>query len=277
MSIHQWQVYAIAHKKCVVVNGLQKRNCVIPTNFAQPVLVGDYVTMMACDGLWVIETILPRQNYLIRPKCVNVDWVVIVYPVNKIKKYYDLLWWILMYQSQNHQVIIVFTKTDQYGLPDDTIYDLLSQLKVRSYCYREKTQLLQLCKKLQKKLVVLAGYSGAGKSTFMNHLDHNLQLKTNTLTTKNTGKHTTTTSCIYEVLGIKWIDTPGFGSLHFAPNKLEIATGWALWSQLGLNCKHNDCLHNIKDQNCAIYQALLKKQISAELYNIYMHLLKQGG
>lgn len=110
---------------------------------------------------------------------------------------------IMMYQSQGQMVRVIFSKTDLYGVPTGIIYELLYQLGVRYHCYRESDELDFLCELLKKQFVVLSGYSGAGKSTFMNYLDNNLQLKTNPLTAKNTGKHTTTTSCIYEVKNIK--------------------------------------------------------------------------
>lgn len=84
-------MYGITYKKCVLKNKNQIIDGVIPTNFATPILVGDYVRIEAKNDVFVVKKVLPRKNELIRPKCANVDVVLIIYPVDKLKKCHDLL------------------------------------------------------------------------------------------------------------------------------------------------------------------------------------------
>lgn len=134
------------------------------------------------------------------------------------------------------------------------------------------------------------GQSGVGKSSLMNQLMPDLQLKTNALSqlknNKQSGKHTTTHTKLYRYqhaqlthLMIDFVDSPGFqqfGLQHVSQTQLMHAFK-DFRPYLG-SCKFNNCQH-INEPNCAIIQAVKKEMIDIKRYQHYLRLLegiKQG-
>ncbi|MDQ0514067.1 ribosome biogenesis GTPase [Mycoplasmoides fastidiosum] len=274
------QVYQHFNKKVITkINGIFTE-VMIPTNFGSKIICGDWIECELKNDSYLITKLLDRKNLLIRPKVANIDHIILVYPLIRTKKFSDLLWWILMYQSQHFNVKVVFSKSDLLPVGErdvkiNLINDYLKILQVESFDYHNSEQLNQLLKSLQNKLIVLAGYSGAGKSTFINFLDPNLMILTQSLNNKNLGKHTTTTAKIYEINQIKIIDAPGFSNLDLNLSPLEIANGWNLFTELGTNCKFNDCLHIDSNADCGIISAIAANKLDEKIYEVYLSFMKK--
>ena len=132
----------------------------------------------------------------------------------------------------------------------------------------------ELCNFLQKKIVVLTGQTGAGKSTLIKKIAPELDIKTNEISKAlNRGKHTTRHTEIYDVLGIWFCDTPGFSSLNLdGYTKEEIKNSFPEFQEY--TCKFRDCIH-IKEQSCAVKEALEKGAINQSRYESYKKMLSE--
>ena len=123
---------------------------------------------------------------------------------------------------------------------------------------------------------MFAGYSGVGKSTLINAIEPDLDLKTKEISLQHLqGKHTTTFAEMFELsFDAKIIDTPGikgFGIVDM--DKEEVGDYFPEFFKLKQNCKFNNCLH-IKEPNCAVKDALDKGTIAHSRYRSYLQILE---
>ena len=142
--------------------------------------------------------------------------------------------------------------------------------------FKTDNNVKEIKKIIKGKKVVLAGQSGAGKSSLLNRLDKNLSLETNEISKAlGRGKHTTRCVTLYEVDGALIADTPGFSSVDFrGMTKLDIRDNMKEMFD-GLHyCKYRDCMH-IKEDGCYIKETLEKGNILPSRYNNYKSFI--GG
>ncbi len=128
---------------------------------------------------------------------------------------------------------------------------------------------------MKNKTSLLAGHSGTGKSTLLNALQPNLQLKTEKVSrTTGKGMHTTTFAEMYYTdFGARIIDTPGireFGILDFKPE--EISHYFIEMREVLNHCKFNNCTHE-NEPGCAVRKAYEEGKISEERYVNYLTIL----
>ena len=146
----------------------------------------------------------------------------------------------------------------------------------QSYLQVKKGTNIDLVKQSMKnKVSVFTGHSGVGKSSLINSLDANLNLRTSIVSEQNEqGQHTTTFAEMFDLIdGAKIIDSPGikgFGLIDIDRN--EIGGYFNEIAKLSHNCKFNNCLHH-NEPNCAIKKAVDNNDISEFRYNNYLSLL----
>jgi ribosome biogenesis GTPase / thiamine phosphate phosphatase len=129
---------------------------------------------------------------------------------------------------------------------------------------------------LKDDITLLSGNSGVGKSTLINLLVPEADLKTGAISSShNKGMHTTTFSEMIELPeGGYIIDTPGikgFGTIdmereeiyHFFPDLFKYAE----------NCRFHNCLH-LQEPGCAVRQAVQEHHISESRYASYLSMLQ---
>ncbi|MDN6162535.1 MAG: ribosome small subunit-dependent GTPase A, partial [Atopostipes sp.] len=126
------------------------------------------------------------------------------------------------------------------------------------------------------KLAVFIGQSGVGKSTLLNHLDSELDLKTaETSEALGRGKHTTRHVELYPLLGGLFADTPGYSALSFPEiNVREIATCFPEMERISHKCRFRGCLHQ-NEPNCAVKTAVKNNKIELSRYENYLQILKE--
>jgi len=130
---------------------------------------------------------------------------------------------------------------------------------------------------LEKKLTLLVGQSGMGKSKTVNALVLSEVARVGELTASlESGAQTTTFSRFYRLdKDTAIIDTPGFqsfGLFHLTEDQIGEAMR-EFRPYLG-SCKFNDCSH-LSEPGCAIIAAAKKKDISAERLSFYQVLIEQ--
>ena len=139
-----------------------------------------------------------------------------------------------------------------------------------------KSGLTELQKKLQKKSTLISGHSGTGKSTFINHIIPELDIKTLEVSDwSGKGMHTTTFAQMYNLpFGGKIIDTPGIRELGLTNiEKVELSGYFPEMKNVLQNCKFNNCQH-INEPECAVKHAIGNNLISFDRYQSYYNILE---
>jgi ribosome biogenesis GTPase len=127
------------------------------------------------------------------------------------------------------------------------------------------------------KLVVFVGKSGVGKSSLVNMIYPNANIKTKTINTdQNQGRHTTTASSLYDLgNGTRMIDTPGIRLMEIGGiTKSELAGYFPEFDEFAPNCKYRDCAHSVEDK-CAVRDAVKSGDIPTSRYENYLRILKE--
>lgn len=242
------------------------------------ILVGDNVIYHPQEK--VIEKIQERTNWLIRPKVANVDYVFIVYSV-KQPDYNSFLLnkFLAFYESRNiKNVIIYFSKVDLLNKKefDEFIKIKQSYLNDNYYVFdslEKETKKNEIIKIFENNTICFAGQSGVGKSTFINFLIPEMNLKTQEISNAlNRGKHTTTSSLIIPFNNSYIIDTPGFSSLELNMSKEELSTTFNDFRIYKTKCKFTNCLHN-NEKDCYVKKMVESKKINATRYEDYLKML----
>ncbi len=238
-------------------------------------LVGDIVTFDNNNNY--ILNIKPRKNYLIRPNVSNIDNALIVTSVKKPDLDTYLLDKLLTIISFNNiEPIICFTKLDLLTKEErkeiNKIIDYYKKIGYKVVTNENKNNFNNIFK---NKITVLTGQSGAGKSSLLNLLDKNLNLKTNEISNAlNRGKHTTRHTELYEVLNGYIVDTPGFSQVDFNDmNKTDIGHNMKEIFDNSHQCKYKDCLH-LKEDKCYVKEQVEKGIILKSRYDNYKQFIE---
>lgn len=235
-------------------------------------LVGDYVTI---DEHKTIVKIHKRKNQIDRPSVANIDYAFIVMSITDPDFDFYLLDKLISQMEMNAiKPAIVVTKTDiervsivKKLFKDLTYYENLG------YPVFEGDSLNEIKAFLKGKTVVLAGQTGAGKSTLINRLAPEHNLKTGETSKKlGRGRHTTRHAEILEVYEGHLVDTPGFSSLNFH-NIKEEAIRNSFIEFKDFNCKYKDCSH-ISTDGCELVKHLNNKMLKSR-YENYQKILKE--
>ena len=260
-----------------------------------PVAVGDYVFFEITDEKeqrGVITKIEPRKNYIIRKSvnlskqshilASNIDYCFLfVTPSNPSTSSLFIDRVLLSTESFGIDTIILFNKIDSYDKDDtdyiEKLYETYTSIGYQclKISVKQKTNIEKVKKYMENNVSVFTGHSGVGKSSMMNALDSNLNLKTSEISKQNEqGQHTTTFAEMFDFNnGAKVIDSPGikgFGLIDIEKN--EIGGYFVEIAKLSTHCKFNNCLH-LNEPNCAVKSALEANEISESRYVNYLSIL----
>jgi ribosome biogenesis GTPase len=131
------------------------------------------------------------------------------------------------------------------------------------------------CKSLLKdKVTLISGHSGVGKSSLINRLLPDLDLRTHMVSEwSDKGMHTTTFAEMFELpQGGYIIDTPGIRELGVIDIEKEVLSHFFPEMRERMNqCRFNNCRH-INEPGCAVLDALEEGEISQSRYNSYLSI-----
>ena len=180
------------------------------------------------------------------------------------------------------RAILLFNKIDLYNEKD---LDKLEKLKdvyekigyqVAQMSLKENKNLDEIKQLLQDKITLISGHSGVGKSTFINAVLPNSQIRTQGVSGwSGKGQHTTTFAEMYDLpFGGKIIDTPGMKEFGLVDVERQELSGYFPEMRQRLNdCQFNNCLH-INEPGCAIKQAVIDEKIDEDRYVSYYNILE---
>ena len=243
-------------------------------------VVGDKVnfeTTKIEEKTGVIEEILPRENYIKRPKIANINQIVLVISSQMPKP--DLLMLdkqLAFAEYMNIKPVIVINKID---LAKEIAEEIKEQYKFTNYEIietnaKENVGIYELRNVLKSKISVFSGNSGVGKSTLLNDLfEDNLTLEGKISSKNKRGKNTTTTVKLYELEENTFIaDSPGFSTFDiYEIETTNLAEYFVEFKEYIENCEFVGCTH-IKEENCGIKQALKENKISQNRYERYIKI-----
>ena len=262
-----------------------------------PIAVGDVVdfeideTSDAITGS--IHNIHDRKNYIVRKSvnlskqthiiASNIDIVFLLVTINNPVTTTSFIDRFLVTAEAYHiKAVLIFNKVDTYddATLDEQLFLQYTYNQIGYECLRvsatAKKGLDQLKEMMEGKVCMFSGHSGVGKSTLVNALEPNLNLKTKEISDLHQqGQHTTTFAEMFDLsFNSKIIDTPGirgFGIVDM--EKSEIKGYFPEFFELENQCKFNNCLH--KDEpNCAIKNALEEDKIAWSRYKSYLQILE---
>jgi ribosome biogenesis GTPase len=261
-------------------------------------VIGDSIEYdMNADGTGVIHKIDKRKNYLSRkaPKirgagfrgerleqiiAANIDNLLIfssiLEPVFN-NKVLDRL--IIMGETAHIPLSIIINKADldenEAVKEWKELYDSIGY-KVFITSTFSNQGLDDLRKSLQGKKNLFFGHSGVGKSSLLNKLFPELELKVGKISSfTEKGTHTTVTSIMIQVDADTFvIDTPGIREIEpFGIRKEDLGHYFIEFSDFINECKFNTCIH-YHEPGCAVIDAVEKGAISLQRYESYLRILE---
>lgn len=260
-----------------------------------PVGVGDLVEIeLEADENGLIKHIFPRSNYITRQSprqkhhlhllAANVDQAMVVVTLiqpNFKQGFIDRF--VLMTEPQNIPCIIVINKSDLFSEEAIQLFDELKSLyedigyRVLAISALRQQGIEELKSILKNKITFIGGQSGVGKSTLINALQPDLDLRTTEISEySGKGTHTTTFAEMHPLDFGGWIiDTPGIKTLSF--NNLEtmdVAHNFREFFSILGQCKYSNCLHR-NEPGCAVKKALEEGSIHPLRYANYLAILEE--
>jgi ribosome biogenesis GTPase len=245
---------------------------------------GDQVQIKLTDANeGVVESFLARTNLLYRSNAyrskmlaANVTQIVIVLATTP--SFYEELLnrCLIAAEAAGIRALIVLNKCD---LADSTdalkLLQRYTDLGYQVLPLSAKQDVSPLRQWLQGNTSVLVGQSGMGKSTIVNALLPDLNVRTREVSeVLDSGKHTTTAAHLYHLdADCHLIDSPGlqeFGLNHLSIEQLEHAFV-EFRPYLG-KCRFSNCRH-LKEPDCAISQAVADGKMSSERLAYYQGLV----
>jgi ribosome biogenesis GTPase len=260
-----------------------------------PVAVGDRVSIVVNnEGTALITEIEDRKNYIIRRSsnlskqshiiAANLDLCFLIVTVNHpVTSTVFIDRFLASAEAYRVPVNLIFNKTDIYTEEETEYMDALIALYDHIGYPGIKISALQnsgletLKERITGKITLFSGHSGVGKSTLINTLIPDAELKTGAISGYHgKGMHTTTFSEMIELpQGGFIIDTPGikgFGTIDMEKN--EIFHFFPDIFRFSKDCRFNNCIH-INEPGCAVREAVEKHYISESRYKSYLSMMDE--
>jgi ribosome biogenesis GTPase len=260
-----------------------------------PVAVGDNVMFEREPGneTGMITQVLERRNYMLRKAtnlskqsqiiAANIDQAFLMITIVRPETPVEFIDRFLMTaEAYRIPVKVIINKTDLYDKEDIEKMNYLVSMYGRigyeciSLSLRQNKVPDLIINHLKDKTTLISGNSGVGKTTFLNILDPNLNLKTAEISDYHKqGKHITTFPEMHPMpFGGYVIDTPGirgFGVVDMERN--EIYHFFPEIFRMSKYCKYNNCLH-LDEPECAVRTAVENGEIDLLRYRSYLNIVE---
>jgi len=275
------------------MKGVFKLDEITSTN---PIAVGDIVDFEnenEGEGTVTITKIHDRKNYINRQSprlkhqrhivAANIDQSLLLATIKEPRTSQGFIDRFLVACEMYHvKAMVVFNKTDVYKQKDWTELERMKIMyeavgyKVFSISVKKKEGIDEVKQMLTGKMTLISGHSGVGKSSFINALMPDQNIKTKEVSGwSGKGQHTTTFAEMYDLdFSSSIIDTPGMREFGLVDVEKEELSGYFPEMRERLNnCQFNNCQH-INEPGCAIKQAVIDNEIDEDRYVSYVNILE---
>ena len=262
-----------------------------------PVAVGDIVDVDEAEdneGNRVITKIHERQNYIVRKStnlskqmqilAANIDRAYVLVTIHSPVTHLAFIdRFLVSAESFRIPTTILINKADLLSEEDNEYADALIYLyeSIGYPCFKisaENNQNIEFLKEeINGKQVMISGHSGVGKSTLVNAIDPDLNLKTGEISKAHAqGQHTTTFAEMHQLAsGGYIIDTPGIRAFGIVDlEKEHIAHYFPEMRELLGECRFHNCKH-LNEPQCAVKEAVENGSISESRYQTYLQLMEE--
>ena len=230
----------------------------------------------------IVTAIYPRDNELKRQDkliAANIDQLWLVVAIEPHYEFELIDRYLIMAENSNLPIGIIVNKIELSTNKSKTENDFLNYQSlgydVHFLSVKKQINLDFFKEQLVNKSHIFLGQSGVGKSSLINSLIPDLQLRVNEISSKSKlGKHTTTNTTIYHIpSGGDLIDSPGVREFQLdSLTELEIKSGFKEFRALSDACRFRDCRH-INEPNCAVKESLDQGKINPNRYQSYLNIL----
>ena len=256
-----------------------------------PIVVGDRVEIEQESKLWMIVKLQERRNQILRKSvnlskqihiiAANIDQAILMITLDSpITTTGFIDRFLVAANAYGIDVVLLFNKTDllidTLKVEQENLQKIYEKIGYECFSLSVINDDLSNVRNLMKgKLNMISGHSGVGKSTLINKLQSNLDIKTKEVSvTHRQGQHTTTFSELYELdFGASIIDTPGirgFGLVALDIN--NIGNYFPEFFALKTACKFHNCIHK-EEPHCAVKRNLAKGEVAESRYKNYLDML----
>jgi ribosome biogenesis GTPase len=263
-----------------------------------PIAVGDKVVYELEDEVrnaGIISDILPRENYIIRQSvhktahghllATNLDQAILIATLDFPRTSLGFIdRFLVAAESFRIPTVLVFNKLDLLNKEQISYQHELTKL-YESLNYKciftsalDGTGVDDFFNILKEKVSLISGHSGVGKSTLVNAIAPDLDLRTSEVSTfANKGVHTTTFAEMFEIAPETFIiDSPGIKELGLADmEKEEIGHYFPEILELISLCRFHNCMH-LDEPNCAVKEAVMEERIAQSRYFSYLSMMDGG-
>ncbi|HIM57835.1 MAG TPA: ribosome small subunit-dependent GTPase A [Gammaproteobacteria bacterium] len=246
-------------------------------------VAGDQVIFQTVgNGEGVVTALLERDNLLRRSQKViaaNIDQLWLVVAIEPHYQFELIDRYLVVAENAGLPINIVVNKIelsqniDQIK-QDFSMYESAGYL-VHYLSVKAQTNIAELKALLNDTTHIFLGQSGVGKSSLINELIPDLNLRVNEISAKSKlGKHTTTNTTLYHIpSGGDLIDSPGIREFQLDDlTDKEILSGFKEFKPFIGECKFRNCAH-IKEPKCAIKTAVKAGTIDPKRYHNYLQLI----
>jgi ribosome biogenesis GTPase len=260
-----------------------------------PIAVGDKVAYdieSETENTGIIYEILPRENYIIRQSvhktahghllASNLDQAVLMATLTFPRTSLGFIdRFLVTAESFRIPTVLIFNKLDildnEMIAYQEELADLYESLGYKCLFTSAINNIGvdTFSKLLKGKITLLSGHSGVGKSTLMNAIAPDLDLRTSEISTfSNKGVHTTTFAEMFEIDADTFIiDTPGIKELGLTDmEKEEISHYFPEMRELLGACRFHNCLH-VDEPKCAIKDGVVEGTIAESRYRSYLSMV----
>ena len=228
----------------------------------------------------IVTAIFPRDSKLKRQDkliAANIDQLWLVVAIEPHYEFELIDRYLIMAENSKLPIGIIVNKielSENEAYRDFQHYQSLGY-DVHFISVKKQINLDFLKEQLVNKSHIFLGQSGVGKSSLINSLIPDLELRVNEISSKSKlGKHTTTNTTIYHIpSGGDLIDSPGVREFQLENlTEVEIINGFREFKALSGECRFRDCKH-INEPNCAVKNALENGKVNKNRYRSYLNIL----
>jgi ribosome biogenesis GTPase / thiamine phosphate phosphatase len=278
--------------RCRIKGKMKIDKTITSTN---PIAVGDEVMAEVEDekeNTAIISTVKNRKNYIIRVSphnknqkhiiASNLDMALLIGSIKSPRTSLGFIdRFLITAEMYGVKPILIFNKMDLLDEDDMQVLDHYKSIyeaigyEIYAVSAQENIGMDVIEKLIDGKQTLFTGHSGVGKSTIINALLPQLDLRTKEVSDwSGKGMHTTTYAEMFDLpTSGAIIDTPGIRELGIVEMKTtEVGGYYPEIKRYALRCKYNNCIH-VNEPKCSVIEAVKEKNITIERYESYLKIM----